>query len=116
MNGNVSDIEVIINSLGDVDANKVYLLYGKNGDWWKYYEEGKEELVEDWLRRTLRCEFKGSTLEFISRINSDGSVKEISDKDLSVYKDEYFTLYPLSFTKKTYIALGCNSFVVKKKK
>ena len=65
---------------------------------------------------------KAYQLEFISQINRDGSgTEKISDEYLNqmltntLMKDEYFKLYPLSLTNKTFIAINFNAFVVKLK-
>jgi len=111
----MNEIKAIINSLGEDDSDEIYHLYTKNGNWWKISENTKDELVEDWLRRLLRCEYKGKDLEFISLIGRNGQTLE-KTYDQSFLDDEYFTLHPLSLSEKTYIAHGFNSFVVKKKK
>ena len=57
---------------------------------------------------------KAEQLEFISRINRDGSgVSAVDEKEVL---NEDFTLNRLSISKKTYIASGMNSYVVKIKK
>lgn len=65
---------------------------------------------------------KARKLEFICQINRDGSgtttvsesyLKEMNENTLM--KDEYFDLYALSLTEKTFIAINFNAFVVKLK-
>ena len=57
---------------------------------------------------------KTHELEFISRINRDGSgVSAVDQKEIL---NEDFTLNRLSISEKTYIASGMNSYVVKIKK
>ena len=65
---------------------------------------------------------KAHELEFISQIHRDGSgtskVKEDYLKSMlenTLMKDEYFELYCLSLTEKTYIAFSFNAFVVRLK-
>ena len=57
---------------------------------------------------------KAEQLEFISRINRDGSgVTKVDEKEVL---NEDFKLNSLSISEKTYIASGMNSYVVKIKK
>lgn len=55
---------------------------------------------------------KGNQLEFISWILRDGSGTDPVE-DTEHLQNETFTINCLSMTKKTYIASGFNSFVVK---
>ena len=57
--------------------------------------------------------YKGRRLEFISRINRDGSgVVDEKELDLNYLDDETLELQVLSLTKKTYIAFGFNVYIV----
>lgn len=65
---------------------------------------------------------KAHELEFISIINRDGSgTTKVSESYLkamvenNLIKDSYFKVYPLSISKKTFIAINFNAFVVKLK-
>lgn len=57
---------------------------------------------------------KANQLEFISRINRNGSGVSAVDEKEVLNKD--FKLNSLSISEKTYIASGMNSYVVKIKK
>ena len=62
--------------------------------------------------------FLGKDLIFISRIHSSGKCisevsKEVSKNVAEIYKNDEFTLVPLSISLKTYIAFGMSVFVVK---
>lgn len=60
---------------------------------------------------------KGTDLEFISRINRDGSgVTPMAGKDTSVIERETYKLQRLSITEDTYIASWFNSYVVRLKR
>ncbi len=68
-------------------------------------------------------EKKAHELIFISQIRRDGSgTSKVSKSYLkamlenSLMKDEYFSLYRLSLSEDTYIAINFNAFVVKIKK
>jgi len=65
---------------------------------------------------------KAQKLEFISQINRDGSgTTPVSESYLkamhenTLMKDEYFDLYALSLTEKTFIAINFNAFVIRLK-
>lgn len=77
---------------------------------WKFLDV--DEFLQD-----IRGEqpiFLGKDLIFISRIHSDGKyIAEISENVAEIYKNEEFTLVPLSTSLKTYIAFGMSAFVVK---
>lgn len=56
---------------------------------------------------------KGYELEFISQIERDGSgTKHVKESYLEFLNAETFRINALSFTHKTFIASGFNSFVV----
>ena len=56
---------------------------------------------------------QGKSLNFISRINRDGSgVVFVDESDVSYCHNEVFYLNRLSISKDTYIACGFNSYVV----
>ena len=58
--------------------------------------------------------FLGKDLIFISRIYSNGEgVSAVVKKIDNDFKDEEFTLVPLSFSLKTFIAFGMSAYVVK---
>lgn len=57
-------------------------------------------------------EKQGSQLEFISRINRDGSAVEPVIDPEKLHQDHFY-LRPLSLTLETYIATGINCYVVK---
>ena len=59
---------------------------------------------------------KGHQLEFISRINRDGSGTEKPKQSyIDLMQDDNFKINCLSMTEKTFIASGMSSFVVKLK-
>ena len=59
---------------------------------------------------------KGKKLIFISLICPDGvKMIDVSNKDMSVWDDDIFTLNRLSLTQDNYIASGMNTYVVKLK-
>ncbi len=59
---------------------------------------------------------KGSELEFICRINRDGTATEPVDSNyLKLLQNDTFTINGLSMTEKTFIASGMSCFVVKLK-
>ena len=55
---------------------------------------------------------KGSELEFISQINRDGK-GVTTNLDVGYLDDTIFPLITLSLTRKTYIAIDMNMYVVK---
>jgi hypothetical protein len=113
----MTDIEKIISSLGEPTAENKYSLKVINGEWWIEHDAvGSGYPVEDWLKRALWNEYIGRDLEFIARINRDGSGTMPMNKHDSFLANEYFSLTPLSLTEGTYIANGFDSYVVKKKK
>lgn len=60
---------------------------------------------------------KGKELEYISRIDRDGSgvvmKKDFQEGEINVNEDEEFKMNRLSITENTWIASGFNSYVVK---
>lgn len=56
---------------------------------------------------------KGKNLVFISRILRDGKNVEIIEEFPKHLSKELFELKPLSLTKKTFIASGFNTYVVR---
>ena len=57
---------------------------------------------------------KGRDLHFISQINKDGSgTTPLDEESLRILQDEPFVIMSLSLSKKTLIASGFNSFVVR---
>ena len=59
---------------------------------------------------------RGEFLIFISRIKPDGSgTSHVNENLLKILNREVFELHCLSITEETYIAHGCNSYVVKLK-
>ena len=55
----------------------------------------------------------GKDLNFISKINRDGSGTKAVEKDhIKTIQEESFEMNCLSITEQTYIASGFNSFVV----
>lgn len=58
----------------------------------------------------------GKDLIFISQINRDGSgVSPVSESYMAFLQSDKFTIKTLSFSERTYIASGFNSFVVRLK-
>jgi len=57
---------------------------------------------------------KGSELEFISKINRDGSgTEKVSEGEQKILMNEWLRVQPLSLSLKTCIAVKFNSYVVK---
>ena len=57
---------------------------------------------------------KGTDLEFICRINRDGSgVEKLTEKQIDSFKKYNYKLIRLSITENTYIASNMSLFVVK---
>ena len=57
---------------------------------------------------------KGEDLIFISRIKRDGSGVEF-EENYDHNNNDMFTIIPLSLTRKTFIAISINAYVVKVK-
>lgn len=98
---------------------RTFFLYG--GEMVTYFDKKEVESVQQLYYRLKQEQGEnepvyGKDLEFISKINRDGTLQPMMDQSLQKFcGNDRFFLRALSLSEGTYIAHGFNSYIVKKK-